>query len=421
MSQDSPSFSENTGVEPVQESTPTFSAKIEGKGRLPRADMDSRALDIVDRLQKRGFETYLVGGCVRDLLAGVKPKDFDIATNALPQQIRKAVPFCVIIGRRFKLVLARRGDQQFEVATFRRQMSEEELQTAQLAVETGQEAVVGDNFFGTCQEDAQRRDFTINGLFYDPQKDIILDYVHGMDDIASRTIRMIGDSHARLKEDPIRTLRAIRLSHKLHFRIAPELRDAILQTASCLQQAILPRKREEYLKIMKLDEPLKVFLELYDLGILKEILPSFLPIFENEETLHYFSDLLNQSRLVGFDMNSPVEIMSVLLYAFFKSQNPELSMEELVAHTQKDESLTLMKDEIGVFKSEAMHFTSCLELYRTFQDPERYKKKGERRQLAFLHNEATPLAYRLFYLDHMLSANTSLFWFHELRKHGVLV
>lgn len=409
---------DSLATEKTSDSSPQ--TKIPGKGRLPHRDIDPRALDIVSRLQERGFETYLVGGCVRDLLAGVKPKDFDIATSALPQQVRKAISFCVIIGRRFKLVLARRGDQQFEVATFRRQMSNEEVQDAQSAVDTGQEAVVGDNFFGTCEEDAQRRDFTINGLFYDPQRDLIIDHVHGMDDITSRTIRMIGDSETRLKEDPIRTLRAIRLSHKLRFFIAPELRNAIIQTAPSLQQAILPRKREEYLKIMKLEDPIQVFLEMYDLGVLKEILPSFLPLLENEEAFHYFSHLIRQSRFVGFDLNSPVENMSLLLYAYFRSLGNHLPMTEFIAWVQKDESLNMMKDELGVFKSEALHFVSCLEIYPHLEDPEHYKKKGERRKSAFLHNDALPLAYRLFFLDHLLSSKTNLFWFHELRKHGVL-
>lgn len=393
---------------------------IPGKGRLPHRDIDSRALDIVNRLQERGFETYLVGGCVRDLLAGVKPKDFDIATSALPQQIRKAVPFCVIIGRRFKLVLARRGDQQFEVATFRRQMSQEELESAQSAVETGQEAVVGDNFFGTSEEDAQRRDFTINGLFYDPRKDMIIDYVQGMKDINSRMLRMIGDSESRLREDPIRILRALRLAHKLNFSLAPELRAAILQTSESLRGAILPRKREEYLKLFKLDDPVRAFVELYDLNILQVILPSMVPIIEREDTFLNFSYLIQRSREVGFDMNSPVEIMSVFLYSYFRSLHPEDTFEELKNRVQSDENLSKLKDEFGVFKSEAQHFISCLDNYLALSDPHRYMKKGERRQAGFIQQDSVPLAFRLFCLDHTFSSSTQLFWIQELSKHKLL-
>lgn len=383
-------------------------------------DIDPRALEIVQRLQRRGFECYLVGGCVRDLLAGVKPKDFDIATNAQPMEIKRTINYCIIIGRRFKLVLARRGDQQFEVATFRRQMSDEELQSAKSAVDLGDEAVVGDNFFGTVKEDAQRRDFTINGLFYDPSKDEILDYVDGLKDVASRTIRMIGDSESRLREDPIRILRALRLSHKLNFRLAPELRLAIVTSAAAMKNAILPRKREEYLKIMKLDDPVKVFVEMYDLGILQQILPSFCPIMEDPEKLHTFSTLIHDSRGVGFDMNSPVENLTLLLYIYFRSVASDLNFEELLVHIQKDESLSMMKDELGIFRSEAQHFTLCLESYPSFCNVDRYQKKGERRKLAFLHQDQIPLAYRLFYLDQVLDPSASMFWFHELRKNKIL-
>lgn len=394
--------------------------RIPGQGRLPLRDIDSRALDIVNRLQDRGFEAYLVGGCVRDLLAGVKPKDFDIATSALPQQIRKAVPFCVIIGRRFKLVLARRGDQQFEVATFRRQMSQEELESAQTAVETGQEAVVGDNFFGTSEEDARRRDFTINGLFYDPRKDMIIDYVQGMRDINTRTLRMIGDSETRFREDPIRILRALRLAHKLNFSLAPELRGAIVKTSFSLREAILPRKREEYLKILKLEDPVRALLELYDLNVLQVILPSLVPLIENEDSFLTFSYLIQRSREVGFDMNSPLEVMSVFLYCYFRSLYQEDSFEQIRARVQSDENLSRLKDEFGVFKSEAQYFTSCLDNYLPLSDPERYKKKGERRQTGFIHQDCVPLAFRLFCLDHSFSATTQLFWVQELTKHELL-
>ena len=396
------------------------SPSVPGKGRLPLKDIDSRALDIVHRLQERGFETYFVGGCVRDLLAGVKPKDFDIATSASPQQIRKAVPFCVIIGRRFKLVLARRGDQQFEVATFRRQMSQEELESAQTAVETGQEAVVGDNFFGTSEEDAQRRDFTINGLFYDPRKDTIIDYVQGLRDIDSRTLRMIGDSESRFREDPIRILRALRLAHKLSFSLAPELREAIVKTSDSLKEAILPRKREEYLKLLKLEDPVRALLELYDLNVLQVILPSLVPIFENEESFINFSYLMQRSREIGFDLSSPLEIMSVFLYAYFRSLHPSDTFEELKNRVQSNENLSRLKDEFGVFKSEAQYFTACLENYLALSDPYRYQKKGERRQTGFINQDSVPLAFRLFCLDHSFSATTQMFWIRELSKHQLL-
>ncbi|MGZ3743745.1 MAG: poly(A) polymerase, partial [Pseudobdellovibrionaceae bacterium] len=152
--------------------------------------IDPYARDIVRILQDEGFETYLVGGCVRDLLAGIHPKDFDIATNAHPNQVRRKIPQAYVIGKRFRLVLVRRGDQQFEVATFRRAISAEEL-------EDSEAEIIGDNYFGSCEEDAKRRDFTVNALFYDPIQQKILDYCEGLKDVENRTLRMIGDSVVR--------------------------------------------------------------------------------------------------------------------------------------------------------------------------------------------------------------------------------
>ena len=188
--------------------------------------IDPDARSIVDRLQRAGHPTYLVGGCVRDLLAGIHPKDFDIATSAHPEQVRKLIRGSYIIGRRFQLVLVKRGDTQFEVATFRRMALPEEINP--------NETSYSDNFFGTPQEDAQRRDFTINGLFYDPIKDELIDYVGGIKDIELGLIRMIGDPDIRLKEDPIRILRAIRLSHKLRFSIEQKLRESIERNSASI-------------------------------------------------------------------------------------------------------------------------------------------------------------------------------------------
>ncbi|MEY4617528.1 MAG: poly(A) polymerase, partial [Pseudomonadota bacterium] len=217
--------------------------------------IEPEARAVVDRLQKAGFQTYLVGGCVRDLLAGIHPKDYDIATSAHPEQVRKIIRGSYIIGKRFQLVLVKRGIHQFEVATFRRNALPEEIEAS--------ERSFADNFFGTPQEDAQRRDFTINGLFYDPIRDELIDYVGGRQDIESGLIRMIGDPDYRLKEDPIRILRAIRLSHKLRFSIEETLRSAIEKNSQELVRSILPRKREEYFKLLRLSDPSLVFQELY--------------------------------------------------------------------------------------------------------------------------------------------------------------
>ena len=353
--------------------------------RINRKFIDHRALDIVERLQRNGFETYLVGGCVRDLLVQVVPKDFDIVTNAQPQQIKKIIPFCFIIGRRFKLVLAKRGEQQFEVATFRRQMNDEELLDAKNAVEVGEEAVISDNMFGTSEEDARRRDFTINALFYDPTKNEIKDYVSGLDDIATRTIRMIGNPHDRLVEDPIRILRALRLSHKLGFQIEPELRQQMKVTAETLKPTILPRKREEYLKILRLNDPCLAFVEMYDLNVLQHTIPSLGHLIEDSDQWGHFQTMMNKSRHVGFDQTSPLETILVFLYSYYRAKYWDLNIEQLAEAIKSDENQNFMKDELGIFKSESILFMQCLENFSAFEDWDRYQRKGERRKSAFIN------------------------------------
>jgi len=206
---------------------------------------------IVRTLQKRGFNTFLVGGCVRDILLGKAPKDFDIATNARPQEVKRALHNAFIIGRRFRLVLVKRGDVQYEVSTFRRDVRPDENLEEGMSV---------DNIFGSPEEDARRRDFTINGLLYDPVQNNLLDYVEGLPDLEAGIVRMIGDPNVRLIEDPIRILRGIRLAHMIRFSLDCDLRLAIQKNSDQLLKTALPRRREEILKFLRLENPALPFL-----------------------------------------------------------------------------------------------------------------------------------------------------------------
>src|SRR5580692_1341070 len=168
---------------------------VTSKPHLHQDWVDPHAVGIVRALQKRDYTTYLVGGCVRDLLLGIHPKDFDIATNARPDEVKRIIHRAYVIGKRFRLVLVRRDEMQFEVATFRREVGEDEQR---------EDLPAGDNVFGTAEEDAKRRDFTINALFYDPIADQLIDFAEGLPDLENRWIRMIGEPTKRLLEDPIR-------------------------------------------------------------------------------------------------------------------------------------------------------------------------------------------------------------------------
>ena len=221
--------------------------------------IDPDAFQIVRILQNRGFTTYLVGGCVRDIILGKHPKDFDIATNARPQEVKRAVSNAFIIGRRFRLVLVKRGDMQYEVSTFRRDPRPDE---------NLEELPGGDNLFGSPEEDARRRDFTINCLFYDPIACRLIDYAEGLPDLEAGVVRMIGDPNVRLNEDPIRILRGIRLAHMIRFSLDSDLRLAMQKHSENLLNTALPRRREEILKFLRLDNPALPFLTSMDLGVL---------------------------------------------------------------------------------------------------------------------------------------------------------
>lgn len=272
--------------------------------------IDFNALTIVRALQRAGHTTYLVGGCVRDLLLQCHPKDFDIATTALPEEVQKIVRGSHIIGRRFRLVLVKRQGHQFEISTFRQHIIPAIPVIKDVADEAEENAPeaepenIGDNVFGTPEEDAKRRDFTINGMFYDPVNDDLIDFVEGKRDLKNRLIRMIGEPLARLEEDPIRILRALRLSHLIHFTIEQELRLGMMKMAHKLPETVLPRRREEILKWLKLPRPHAAFAEAHDLGILEHLNPTlhhWLEKFGGQE----FYELMEQMHSVGLDGKDP--------------------------------------------------------------------------------------------------------------------
>src|SRR5688572_19119833 len=191
---------------------------------LPRSDhpisrkqIDPDALKVLYRLKQASHVAYLVGGGVRDLMLGRKPKDFDISTSAHPNEVKKLFRNCRLIGRRFRLAhILFGGGKIIEVATFRRKSDEE------VGPEREDLLVRRENTFGTPEEDAERRDFTINGLFYDIGTFSVIDFVGGLRDLQERTIRTIGDPEIRLREDPVRMLRAVKFAARLDFRIASE-------------------------------------------------------------------------------------------------------------------------------------------------------------------------------------------------------
>ena len=221
---------------------------------LKRHQIDSAALDVTDALQEAGYEGLLVGGCVRDLLVGQNPKDFDIATDATPEEVRDLFRRARLIGRRFRIVHVRVGREVFEVSTFRRSAPAHDapVDAADEPVDRVHDAagiLLRDNVFGTLEEDAFRRDFTVNALYFDPSTEQVIDFVGGLQDLEDRTLRLIGEPKLRLTEDPVRLLRAIRFQAKLHFELERTIAREIPHVADLLVEMPAARLFDEVSKM----------------------------------------------------------------------------------------------------------------------------------------------------------------------------
>jgi len=224
--------------------------------------LDKDALKVVNTIHKAGFEVYLVGGCVRDLLLGLEPKDFDVATNAKPEQVHKLFKRSRLIGRRFRLVHVMFSARKFiEVATFR----SGQVQTAKSGV------IVCDNCYGSLEDDVVRRDFNINALYYDIKKHEVIDYVGGLKDLENREIHIIGEAKQRFSEDPVRMIRAVRFSEKLGANLSDEIKSCILDQASLLSNISPARLYEECIKLFHNEYSFKVYEQLEKYGLLKHL------------------------------------------------------------------------------------------------------------------------------------------------------
>jgi poly(A) polymerase len=234
------------------------------------SDVDQDALRVLSRLQRNGHEAYLVGGCVRDLLLGRKPKDFDVATAAHPRQIKRLFRNGRIIGRRFRLVHVVYGAHVVETATFRADPVAQENGAEE---EPGDLLITEDNVYGTAAQDARRRDFTVNALFYDPTSGVILDYVDGLPDIEAGVLRTIGEPAVRFAEDPVRILRAIKFATRLGFRIEEGTWQAMCAHAHALSRSAAPRVAEEILRLLRSGTVLGAFRMLRASGALATLFP----------------------------------------------------------------------------------------------------------------------------------------------------
>nr|WP_086940332.1 polynucleotide adenylyltransferase PcnB [Thaumasiovibrio occultus] len=238
---------------------------------ISRSDISENALKVLYRLHKAGYQAYLVGGGVRDILLDQQPKDFDVATNATPEEIKNLFRNCRLIGRRFRLAHILFGRDVVEVATLRGHHAEEGDNTT--AAQSKQGMLLRDNVYGTIEEDAERRDFTVNALYYDISDFSVRDFVGGMDDLEDRIIRLIGDPETRYREDPVRMLRAVRFAVKLEMDIEQDTAQPIEDLAHLLRDIPAARLYEESLKLLQSGQGLATYRMLRDYGLFEQLFP----------------------------------------------------------------------------------------------------------------------------------------------------
>ena len=300
---------------------------------VSRADVSNNALKVLYRLKNAGYSAFLVGGGVRDLLLGRHPKDFDVVTDAHPEQVHELFRNCRLIGRRFRLAHVRFGRDIVEVATFRATGNgDADGDDDRTHSDSGR--ILRDNVYGTIDEDIWRRDFTVNALYYNIADFSLWDYTSGLEDIKSRTLRLIGDPVTRYREDPVRMLRAVRLAAKLEFTIAPEAAEPLHELAVLLKDVPPARLFDEVLKLFHAGAAVKSFEMLREYGLFRYLFPATTAVLEGpdgEAALEFIRQGLgNTDERVREDKPvTPMFLFAVFLWPPISKRAEELQAEGL--------------------------------------------------------------------------------------------
>jgi poly(A) polymerase len=312
-------------AEPVESQVKIYSRS---EHNISRAQISENALKVLYKLQKEGYKAYLVGGCVRDLLLGREPKDFDVVTDADPEQIRKVFRNCRLIGRRFRLAHVHFGREVIEVATFRG--AAEAQNDKQVLNNEGR--LLRDNVYGTIEEDVWRRDFTVNALYYNIKDFSVVDYVDGMADHKSATLRLIGDPETRFREDPVRMLRAVRFAVKLGFRLHPDCEKSMHQVSELLSSIPSARLYDEALKLFLSGYALQTFEMLRHYGLFQVLFPATENCLSMEE--NGFPRLLLIRALDNSDIRiaDGKTVTAYFLFAAFLWEPVQVRAKEKMAH-----------------------------------------------------------------------------------------
>jgi poly(A) polymerase len=357
--------------------------------RIPLEKIDSDACMVIQKLKEAGHSAYLVGGSVRDLLLKTRPKDFDVSTSAKPEEIRVLFRNAILIGRRFRLAHIRFGKKIIEVSTFRSGQETEEL-------------IVRDNEWGSEEEDVLRRDFTINGLFYDPEHQKIIDYVDGFPDIEKRVIRVIGMPESRFMQDPVRMIRLLKFCARFKFEIHPPAHEALLKCKDHIIRSAPARILEELFRMLEAGSAEPFFRLLHQYGLLKLL----------SAPVAHFMDLDREERI--FKMLQQIDAESVkqwphtldraLLLAAFIFPIYELTIHHLAAQKSSPPHLGQIEQEAYLLISKL--FAPFFRIPRRIQGTATFLLAAQfrftpldprsLRRLRIPRNENIPLAMQLF-------------------------
>ncbi len=372
-------------LDPPDEPAPAHPAEI------PVERLDPDALRVIARLRHMRHRAYLVGGCVRDLLLDRTPKDFDVATDAHPGEVRAIFRNCRLIGRRFRLAhVYFRGGKVIEVATFRKNP----IDVAEDVPDGGDLLITRDNVFGTAEEDAVRRDFTVNGLFYDVALGEVIDYVGGREDLEAHRIATIGDPEIRMREDPVRTLRAVRFAARLGFIIAPDTFEAMRRHAGELARCAPARVLEETFKILRCGGSARAFELLRACGALPVVLPALgagLDTWDEPRRRSFFAHLAALDRLVrsGEEVSDAVLLGALLMHIATGERaqgQPHPSAPALAASEHRHEDgardadalLALLVSTSRLPRKVAERARLALHAQRALRDPKRRRRRRGR-------------------------------------------
>ncbi|RTZ14999.1 polynucleotide adenylyltransferase PcnB [Vibrio aquaticus] len=335
---------------------------------ISRKQISDNALKVLYRLNGAGFDAYLVGGGVRDLLLGQQPKDFDIATNATPEQIKNLFRNCRLIGRRFRLAHIMFGRDIIEVATFRGHHQEPSKNVSQQSKEG---MLLRDNVYGTIDEDAERRDFTINAMYYNISDYSIHDYAGGNEDLNDKLVRLLGDPETRYREDPVRMLRAIRFAVKLDFDIEEETAAPIEEMATLLQDIPAARLYEESLKMLQSGYGLETYHLMREYNLFQQLFPTIAEFFTEdyssptEQMLDLVLDSTDQRIEEGKRINPAFMFAAMLWYPLQEKAKQLMETRKLSSYDAiMEASNYILDDQVRTIAIPRRHTATIREIWQ---------------------------------------------------------